>query len=94
MDTDTKECIVVENDVVQVIVIKKTNCSMREAINRAVDRLLEEWNMLTVEELDFIWNFLQGRMSVNNESMKLADKIYHLKETAKSAGKKEIQVVI
>ncbi len=42
MDTDTKECIVVENDVVQVIVIKKTNCSMREAINRAVDRLLEE----------------------------------------------------
>ncbi len=50
--------------------------------------------MLTVEELDFIWNFLQGRMSVNNESMKLADKIYHLKETAKASGKKEIQVII
>lgn len=94
MEVDIKECLVVENETVQVIVIKKTDCSMQDAVRRAVDILLDVWKMLTVEELDFIWNFLQGRMSVNNESMKLADKIYHLKETAKSAGKKEIQVII
>lgn len=50
--------------------------------------------MLTVEELDSIWNFLQGRMPVNIESMKLADKIYQLKELAKLSGKKEIQVIV
>lgn len=50
--------------------------------------------MLTVEELDFLWNFLQGRVSVNKESMRVADKIYQLKELAKSAGKEEIQVIV
>ena len=50
--------------------------------------------MLTVDELDFLWNFLQGRMSVNQESMKLADKIYHLKAVAKLSEKKEIQVIV
>lgn len=50
--------------------------------------------MLTVEELDFLWNFLQGRTPVSVESMRVADKIYHLKQAAKTAGKKEIQVII
>lgn len=50
--------------------------------------------MLTVEELDFLWNFLQGRTSVNHESMKLAEKVYQLKELAKNSGKKEIQVIV
>ena len=50
--------------------------------------------MLTTEELDYLWEFLQGRMPVNSESMRIADKIYNLKQAAKLAGKKEIQVII
>ena len=50
--------------------------------------------MLTVEELEFLWEFLQGRMPVNAESMRIAEKVYHLKQAAKAAGKKEIQVII
>ena len=41
MDVDIKECLVVENETVQVIVIKKTDCSMQEAVRRAVDILLD-----------------------------------------------------
>ncbi len=50
--------------------------------------------MLTVEELDHIWYVMQGRMPTNNQSLKIAEKIYQLKEVAKTAGKKEIQVII
>ncbi len=50
--------------------------------------------MFTVEELDYLWEFLQGRMPVNAESMRIAEKVYHLKQTAKTSGKKEIQVII
>ena len=39
MDIDMKECLVVENETVQVIVIKKTDCSMVDAVDRAIDRL-------------------------------------------------------
>lgn len=41
MDVDIKECLDIENDIVQVIVIKKTDCSMQEAVRSAVDILLD-----------------------------------------------------
>lgn len=50
--------------------------------------------MFTVEELDYLWEFLQGRMLVNAESMRIAEKVYNLKQAAKAAGKKDIQVII
>lgn len=50
--------------------------------------------MFTVEELDLLWEFLQGRMPANSESMKIAEKVYHLKQAAKAAGKKEVQIII
>ena len=38
---DSKECVVIKDDMIELILIKNTNCSMREAINRAVEKLLE-----------------------------------------------------
>lgn len=37
----SKECVVIKDDMVEVILIKNTNCSMREAINRAIEKLKE-----------------------------------------------------
>ena len=39
MNDEIKECLVVDNDIVQVIVIKKTDCSMQDAVNSAIDQL-------------------------------------------------------
>lgn len=50
--------------------------------------------MLTVEELDHLWYVLEGRMNHTVETQRIAQKIYQLKEIAKVAGKKEIQVII
>ncbi len=42
MSDDIKECFIVEDEHVQVIVIKKNNCSMRDAIHRSIYRLNNE----------------------------------------------------
>ncbi len=38
---DSKECIVIKDDMIELILIKNTNCSMRETLSRAVEKLLE-----------------------------------------------------
>lgn len=50
--------------------------------------------MLTIEELSYIYEFLQGRMPVSTESMRIPGKIYKPKELVRETGKKEIQVII
>lgn len=38
---DIKECIVIKDDIVDIIIVKNTDCSMQEAINRAIEKLHE-----------------------------------------------------
>lgn len=38
---DSKECVVINDDMIELILIKNSNCSMREAITRAIEKLRE-----------------------------------------------------
>lgn len=38
---DTKEAVVIKDDMIELILIKNSNCSMREAIIRAIEKLRE-----------------------------------------------------
>ena len=38
---ESKECVVIRDDMIEVILIKNTNCSMRDAIIRAIEKLRE-----------------------------------------------------
>ena len=38
---DTKECVVIKDDMIELILIKNDNCSMRDAVIRAIEKLME-----------------------------------------------------
>lgn len=38
---DTKEAVVIKDDMIELVLIKNSNCSMREAISRAIEKLRE-----------------------------------------------------
>ncbi len=38
---DTKECVVIKDDMIELILIKNDNCSMRDAVIRAIEKLRE-----------------------------------------------------
>lgn len=38
---DQKECVVIRDDMIELVLIKNSNCSMREAISRAIEKLRE-----------------------------------------------------
>lgn len=40
-DVDTKECMVLKGDTVDIILIKNTDCSMRDAMYIAIDKIRE-----------------------------------------------------
>lgn len=49
---------------------------------------------ITVDELDHIWMVLSGRLNSTNETIRISEKLYKIKEAAKAADKKEIQIII
>ena len=41
MSKEIKECIMISDEIFNLILIKNTNCSFQEAINKAIEKLRE-----------------------------------------------------